>query len=298
MMIMGSTLRPIERVADTLADIAYQRLSEALLTGKIPPGERLVMDQLASELGISRTPVRDALLRLERENLVEPTGKRGYIVRSVAPGDVRHVYEAREAIEGFAARRVAELGKPAIDEVRQAIKAVMGTDVDPRGAFEANVAVHRSIVAATGNPTLLEHFDDLWMRARGLAMFADFLSRDTRHVPVRAAHEPLLKAFAAGPEAAFAAMRAHIREGLQVHLALPLRRPSRPARLHLAPTPNTVYERSVSGNGADRCAASPGGSSPAAAPSAATSWNWPPACGTGGRTRRGSQSTVPGASAG
>jgi DNA-binding GntR family transcriptional regulator len=221
MMIMGSTLRPIERVADTLADIAYKRLSEALLTGKIPPGERLVMDQLASELGISRTPVRDALLRLERENLVEPTGKRGYIVRSVAPGDVRHVYEAREAIEGFAARRVAELGKPAIDHVRQAIKAVIGTDVDARGAFEANVAVHRSIVEATGNPTLLEHFDDLWMRARGLAMFADFLSRDTRHVPVRVAHEPLLKAFAAGPDDAFAAMRAHIREGLQVHLALP-----------------------------------------------------------------------------
>lgn len=88
------------------------------------------MDQLASKLGISRTPVRDALLRLERENPVEPTGKRGYIVRSVTAGDIRHVHEAREAIEGFAARRVAELGASAIDHVRETITKVRGTFAD------------------------------------------------------------------------------------------------------------------------------------------------------------------------
>lgn len=216
---MTSTLQPIERESDTLADLAYKRLSEALLTGKIPPGERLVMDQLASELGISRTPVRDALLRLERENLIEPTGKRGYIVRPVSPGDVVHVYETREAIEGFAARRVAEIGKSAIDRVSEAIAAVKGTDVDARSAFEANVAVHRSVVEASGNPMLLAHFDDVWMRARGLAIFADFLNRQTEHTPVEIAHEPLVKAFAVGPEASFQAMREHIREGLHVHQA-------------------------------------------------------------------------------
>lgn len=219
MTIMSSTLRPIERDVDTLADIAYKRLSEALLTGQIPPGERLVMDQLASELGISRTPVRDALLRLERENLIEPTGKRGYIVRSVSPSEVLHVYETREAIEGFAALRVAELGKPAIDHVSKAIESVKETDADARSAFEANAVVHRSIVEASGNPMLLEHFDDLWMRARSLAIFADFLNRETKHVPVDIAHEPLLRAFDAGPEASFQAMRAHISEGLHVHQA-------------------------------------------------------------------------------
>lgn len=216
---MSSTLQPIKREGDTLADIAYERLSEALLTGQIPPGERLVMDQIAAELGISRTPVRDALLRLERENLIEPTGKRGYIVRAVSADDILDVYETREAIEGFAARRVAEIGKPAIDRVRKAITTVQGTDVDARSAFEANVTVHRSIVEASGNPVLLEHFDDLWMRARSLAMFADFLSREARHTPVEIAHRPLLKAFADGPEESFQAMRAHISEGLRVHQA-------------------------------------------------------------------------------
>lgn len=215
---MSSSLRPIDREVDTLADIAYKRLSEALLTGQIPPGERLVMDQLAGELGISRTPVRDALLRLERENLVAPSGKRGYVVRAVPVDDVRHIYETREAIEGFAARRVAELGAPAIAHVRAAIRAVKGTDVDARSAFEANVTVHRAIVEATGNPVLVEHFDDIWLRARALAAFADFFNRDTKHVPVHKAHEPLLKAFASDPASSFEAMRVHIREGLQVHL--------------------------------------------------------------------------------
>lgn len=215
---MSSSLRPIERDVETLADLAYRRLSEALLTGQIPAGQRLVMDQLASELGISRTPVRDALLRLERENLIEPTGKRGYIVRAVAVEDVRHIYETREAIEGFAARRVSEIGKPAIDHVRAAINAVKGTDVDARSAFEANIAVHRAVVEATGNAILVEHFDNIWLRARALAAFADFFSRDVKHVPVHVAHEPLLKAFAGDPTTSFEAMRDHIRDGLQVHL--------------------------------------------------------------------------------
>ena len=84
---MRTSRRPIRREASSLADVAYRRISEALLTGQIPPGQRLVMDQLAEELHISRTPVRDALLRLQRENLIEPTGKRGFVVRVMTADD-------------------------------------------------------------------------------------------------------------------------------------------------------------------------------------------------------------------
>ncbi|MCP3801967.1 GntR family transcriptional regulator [Allokutzneria sp. A3M-2-11 16] len=214
---MRINLRPIQREVESLADLAYRQLSEAMLTGQIPPGHRLVMDQLAEQLGISRTPVRDALLRLQRENLVEPTGKRGFVVCTVAVDDAVHVYETREAIEAFAARRVAEIGEPAIEHVRRAIVASKGADTDPRRAFEANMSIHRSVVEATGNPPLLELFDDVWQRARGRALFADFLANDTERVPVDEAHAPLLTALRESPEAGYVAMCDHIRSGLRVH---------------------------------------------------------------------------------
>jgi DNA-binding GntR family transcriptional regulator len=214
---MSVVLRPIEREVESLADVAYRRLSEALLTGEIPPGQRLVMDQLADQLAISRTPVRDALLRLQRENLIEPTGKRGYVVRKMSVDDAFHLYETRAAIEGFAARRVAEIGEPAIEHVHEAIVASRGTDTDARRAFDANMSIHRAFVEATGNPSLLELFDDIWHRSLGLALFADFLVRDLDHVPVDTRHEPLLVALREGADASFVAMRDHIRAGLRVH---------------------------------------------------------------------------------
>ncbi len=212
-----ASLRPIRREADSLADVAYRRISDALLTGQIPPGQRLVMDQLAEQLQISRTPVRDALLRLQRENLIEPTGKRGYVVRVMTAADAEHLYEARAAIEGFAARRVAELGKPAIDHVRRAIAAAKGANIGPQEAFDANRSIHRAVVEATGNPALVELFDDIWQRALGLALFADFFHHDTHRVPVDRHHQPLLDAFRKGPDASFDAMREHIRAGMRVH---------------------------------------------------------------------------------
>lgn len=214
---MSADLRPIRREGTSLADVAYRRISEALLTGQIPPGARLVMDQLADQLQISRTPVRDALLRLQRENLIEHTGKRGYVVRVMTADDAVHLYETRAAIEGFAARRVAEIGEPAIDHVRRAIAATEGATTDAREAFEANMSIHRAVVEATGNPALLELFDDIWHRAMGLVLFADFFSHDTERVPVNLRHEHLIQAFGDGADASFDAMRDHIRAGLNVH---------------------------------------------------------------------------------
>lgn len=215
--MVSSALRPIPRNAENLADVAYRRLSDALLTGEIPPGERLVMDQIAERLSISRTPVRDALLRLERENLIEPAGKRGYVVREVSIEEAVHLYEAREAIEGFAARRVAELGEPAIAQVRRAIAATERKRGGAREVFEANRSVHRAIVVATGNPSLMELFDEVWLRARGQALFGDFLARDVAHQSIHDAHEPLLAALVEGGDTAFASMREHIRAGLAIH---------------------------------------------------------------------------------
>lgn len=215
-----ATMKPIGRSDTTLADVAYKRISEALLSGALEPGSRLVMDQLAQQLDISRTPVRDALARLEREGMIEPTGRRGFVVRALTAEDTQHLYEAREAVEGFAARRVAELGPEAIDRVRATIRSTAGIDMtDARTVYEANMTIHRAVVEASGNPTLLDMFDMTWQRARGLVAFADYLAHDRSGETIESAHLPLIEAFEQGSDAAFAAMRDHIRKGLAAHLA-------------------------------------------------------------------------------
>ncbi len=216
---MTSALEPIGRSGGTLADEAYQRIGDALLVGRLAAGSRLIMDQLADELDISRTPVRDALLRLQREGLVEPSGRRGYVVREPCNTDVEHFYEAREAVEGFAARRVAEIGQTAFERVREVVENVDSAPVvDVLALYRLNLRVHRSVVEATENPRLLGLFDDTWQRARGLLTFAEFAAKGTSTVSVRDAHLPLLDALRSSPDEAFQGMRQHIWDGRREHL--------------------------------------------------------------------------------
>lgn len=216
---MGVQIRPIGRSDTTLADLAYQRISEAMLSGMLEPGSRLVMDQLAEQLDISRTPVRDALARLEREGMVEPNGRRGFMVRTLSLADTLNIYEAREAIEGFAARRVAELEGPAIDKVRTAVHATADIDMsDARATYEANMTIHRVVVEASGNPALVDMFDMLWHRARSFVAFANYMARDSSGETVEDAHLGLVYALEDGPDSAFEAMRDHIRLGRDTHL--------------------------------------------------------------------------------
>ncbi|MHA6797055.1 GntR family transcriptional regulator [Pseudonocardia bannensis] len=210
-------LRPIS--GETLADAAYRRISEAMLTGGLEPGARLVMDTLAAQLEISRTPVRDALHRLEREGLIEPAGRRGFVVRRLGPAEIHHLYEIRMAVEVFAAGRVAELGSEAVSHVADAIRKaeVMGLS-EPAEAFAANRLVHRAVVEATGNPLLVDLFDGIWTRATALQVYSGYFQRELVHRPIRELHQPMLEALAAGPERAVEVMRHHIQEGLEATL--------------------------------------------------------------------------------
>jgi DNA-binding GntR family transcriptional regulator len=216
---MANQLEPIGREVVSLAEEAYQRISNAMLTGVFAPGTRLVMDQLAEQLDTSRTPVRDALLRLERERLIEPSGRRGYIVSAITTQDVNWIYEAREAIEGFAARRVAQIGAEAVAVFKSALdEADSAKSMEPRAAFNANLHVHRTLVEAAGNPMLVSLFDEIWQRARGMATFADYVEHAQLHRSVKEEHLPLLAALDVGPDAALDALREHIRAGQHSHL--------------------------------------------------------------------------------
>ncbi len=92
---------------------AGEVIREAIIDGRLPPGQRLKEEELARELGISRTPVREALLLLESEGLVESIPRRGATVRSYAVSDLDDVYQLRALLEGHAARRAAARISPA-----------------------------------------------------------------------------------------------------------------------------------------------------------------------------------------
>ena len=219
-------LSPVGALRPTLADAAYQSIVDAVMAGEIGPGHRLIMDQLAEQLEISRTPVRDALHRLEREGLIEPTGRRGFVVRVINDDEVAQIYTAREAIEGYAARLLIEVGATkreandagdatVADRFDRAVQtAALAQDGTSAGAFEANRLVHRSVVQLAGNRFLLTSFDDLW--GLGLAIFA-FIQRfpvDPIADDVQADHAALSSAFRSGEgDLAQRTMIEHIREG-------------------------------------------------------------------------------------
>ncbi len=211
------SLSPVSKDRLTLADAAYASIVDAVMAGDIGPGHRLIMDQLAGQLEISRTPVREALHRLEREGLIETAGRRGFVVRVLDDDEIAQIYTAREAIEGYAARLLVERRETSdwLDLFTRSLdEATSIEDGTPAGSFAANRLVHRRVVELTGNRFLLSSFDSLW--GLGLAVFA-FIQRfpvDPEVDDVRADHEALLTAFATGdPDEAQRAMVAHIREG-------------------------------------------------------------------------------------
>ncbi len=86
----------------------YHRLKNAILDGVYKPGESLIEMRLAKELGVSRTPIREAIRQLELEGLVSSIPNKGVIVEGVSPQDVEDIYTIRKMIEGLAARWAAE----------------------------------------------------------------------------------------------------------------------------------------------------------------------------------------------
>jgi DNA-binding transcriptional regulator YhcF (GntR family) len=104
-VLLPSTVTP--RVIRNAADIAAELIRQAILEGRLHPGEPLREERLAADLAISRTPIREALLILQTEGLVEAAPKRGSVVRSDTPAEIADLYETRAMVEGYASGRAA-----------------------------------------------------------------------------------------------------------------------------------------------------------------------------------------------
>ncbi len=124
---------------------AYDYLKTAILSGRFSPGERLAEEHLAKELGISRTPIREALHKLESEGLIKPLATRGFIASHDSREDVEELFEIRAVLEGYALRVICErISDEVLDRlgetIRRAEEAVQAGSLDD--VFQWNTRFH------------------------------------------------------------------------------------------------------------------------------------------------------------
>ncbi len=208
---MAQPLTPIGNPV-SLEKLAYDSLKEAILTFRLKPGENLVESDLAHQLGISKTPVRDALLRLEKEGFIIKIPYKGYYVMEITRQSVADMFEIRAVLEGLAARlAVPNFNSEDIAAARRILteheQAEMAGNMEQ--AARLNRQFHELIIRRSGNARLeamLRNLDDHIQRYRTLSNYqAGRLLKSVEE------HRRVLEAIErADAEAAEQAIRAHI----------------------------------------------------------------------------------------
>ncbi|MGA2234690.1 MAG: GntR family transcriptional regulator [Terriglobales bacterium] len=147
----------VERtVAPTRSDDVYERLREAILTGRARPNERLIEAELADRLQVSRTPIRESLQRLAAEGLVV-SRRRGWVVLEHTSVEIREIYEARAALEGYCARLAAQRATDAqLKEIASLHHPKRNLKSSRQHLVEINDGFHDAILAAAQNERLAD----------------------------------------------------------------------------------------------------------------------------------------------
>jgi DNA-binding GntR family transcriptional regulator len=164
------------RAASTsLVDEAYEQVRRRILDNVWPPGHRALEQEVALALGMSRTPVREAVLRLQNEGLVEVIPRHGMRVLPVSPNDMRDIYQILTALECMAAELLAQR-KPGDDELAPLVAATQAMDdalqADDLDAWAAaDERFHAHLVELAGNRQLQATVLNYWDRAHRARMF-------------------------------------------------------------------------------------------------------------------------------
>lgn len=199
------------------AELAYREVKELILSGALPGGELISEGEIAARMGSSRTPVREAFLRLEAEGWMRLYPKRGALIVPVADGEAEHVVDARLLVEAHAVEALA--GNPRArdalvvvlrENLTQQRDLVASGDVAQFSALDADF--HRALVRAGGNPLLETFYDGL--RERQRRMTTHSLARDPEQISkIIEDHAHLADLVEAGDAEGFAsAVGRHMRE--------------------------------------------------------------------------------------
>ena len=195
------------------------RLLTAIERGDLPPGTRLRETEIAEKLGISRTPVREALHRLHALGLAEHGPQRGLVVAQMSYEQLRQLFDVREGLEGMATRLAANHASRQETELLRQIVEEDRSITDPHVLSEHNKVLHRQIVRASHNLYMIQALDNLRIHLSLLP--SSTYNLEERVLSAQKEHEEIVDAIARGDgDAAERAARNHIASGYETRLRM------------------------------------------------------------------------------
>jgi DNA-binding GntR family transcriptional regulator len=153
----GGKLEPSEPVSrPPLRDDAREQLLQRIVSGELEPGNRINESQISLELGLSRTPLREALMTLEREGFVRSEVNRGFIVAEISSHEAREIYPIIATLEGLALRETGLLAGTILPELERINHEFAAVNLEPVRAIELDTAFHNALISRCPNRRLLE----------------------------------------------------------------------------------------------------------------------------------------------
>jgi DNA-binding GntR family transcriptional regulator len=218
---VADSLRSAEGLVRNASDGATELIREAILDGRLEPGQRLKEEDLARQLGISRTPVREALLMLQVEGLIVATPNRGATVRVHTPEDLEDLYALRALLEGHAARRAGvRIGEEEVAVLRESCDRfdALSPDKELRGLVRENMFFHNAILDIAGSARLasmVRRVIELPLVYKSYIWYSPDQKRISSHY-----HRQIVNALATGDaERAELVMKEHVFEARDVLVA-------------------------------------------------------------------------------
>ena len=177
-----------------LRDVEFNTLREAILKGDLKPGERLMELQLASKLGVSRTPIREAIRMLEQEGLAVTTPRKGAEVAKMTLKDMEDVLEIRDALDELAVRiacqKISDEQLKQLEDMKELFEKSTQTG-NVKKIAEADVTFHDVIYEATGNPKLVTLLNNL--REQVYRYRVEYIKDPKNYPTLIAEHEAILE---------------------------------------------------------------------------------------------------------
>ena len=202
-MIESLSLPPEARRLDgtPLSDHVYQTLREAILSGLFEPHDHLVQVQLAKQLAVSRTPVRDALQRLSQEGIIRSVGSLGYVVSSLTPRDILDVYDVRLALEVEAATIALNMDLVTdkdLAEMRRLAGLMAQDKTETSLYYDLNRDFHMVLTRICPNRMIHKILDDIWALPVSMRIFRHEMDSVINVQAMLLEHDGIIEAVSAG----------------------------------------------------------------------------------------------------